>query len=91
MRVMRRSVLDDCFAHAEYRGVRLGKLAVMDLRDSDSFMSLLESVSECGMREPIELSVTSAGEVSIRNGHHRYVAARLLGWSSVPIIVRSYE
>jgi ParB-like nuclease family protein len=46
--------------------------------------NLTDNVRQNGMETPIAVSQYQNGSV-IQNGHHRWVAARTLGWDKVPV------
>lgn len=61
------------------------------VRDTDDFQSLLLSVREYGIREPLLVrpSPTLPGDYEIIAGHRRHRAAAMLGLSTVPCIIEN--
>ena len=50
--------------------------------------SLVASIAEEGMREPIVINRKNDELLSIDDGNHRLQAARILGWKTVPVVYR---
>jgi ParB-like chromosome segregation protein Spo0J len=60
----------------DYRGRRNGAY------DWDGLHS---SISKNGITEPLEVHVDGEGNKTMLNGHHRYIAAKNLGLTHVPV------
>lgn len=57
--------------------------------DDKAFNRLTEELSTTGMIDPIQVIDMQDGLFRIIGGEHRYHAARMLGWDSIPCVVLS--
>jgi hypothetical protein len=52
---------------------------------------LVEDIRKNGLKNPITLNQDANGNLAVGDGHHRYVAARHLGFTHIPAIVLPHQ
>lgn len=79
--------LSDVISGAAAQPRRLCDVSAADLEDFSRYRvdDIVESARVDGVRTPIEIHVSSDGEMTLRDGHHRWLAARELGLTSLPV------
>lgn len=62
------------------------RLAEISLNDRDLLDYLTTSIGDRGFDEPMMVVLDDHGRVLLRDGHHRLIAASVLGLSTVPVV-----
>jgi ParB/RepB/Spo0J family partition protein len=60
-------------------------------QDDVAFNRLTEELQTVGMIDPIQVVPMASGKYRILGGEHRYQAAKLLGWATIPCVILSEE
>lgn len=79
--------------HPEYGGGSVGDMTEERLTSGNpdwqgNMAELTADIAKNGIKEPLKVYETEAGEKFLDNGHHRAVAAMTLGLKSVPVVVQ---
>ncbi len=74
--------------HMEIGDLREFRGHTFQVRDDEEMKKLTESIGECGILNPILAFSNEDGEPEIISGHRRVYAARKLGFTTVPVIMK---
>ena len=59
--------------------------------EEDYIRELAADIAVNGLREPVRFRVSKSGSLCLRNGHHRLLAAELVGLRWLPYLISGHK